>query len=53
LLTCDSRTEVIDTSVRVTVRKADFYINLVRLNNESYLTTLRNKLLWGIDTRNY
>lgn len=53
LLTCDSRTEVIDTSIRVTVKKADFCINLVRLNNESYLTTLRNKLLWGIDTRNY
>ena len=53
LLTCDSRTEVIDTSIRVTVKKADFVINLVRLNKESYLTTLRNKLLWGIDTRNY
>ncbi|HUH32607.1 MAG TPA: NAD kinase [Daejeonella sp.] len=53
LLTCDSRTEVFDTSIRVTVKKADFCINLVRLNNESYLTTLRNKLLWGIDTRNY
>ena len=53
LLTCDSRTEVIDTSVQITVRKAGFMINLVRLNNESYLNTLRNKLLWGIDTRNY
>ena len=53
LLTCDSRTEVIDTSIRVTVKKADFCINLIRLNTESYLNTLRNKLLWGIDTRNY
>jgi NAD+ kinase len=53
LVTCDSRTEVIDTSIKVTVRKADFGINLIRLNNENYLSTLRNKLLWGIDTRNY
>ncbi|WP_026898614.1 NAD kinase [Daejeonella oryzae] len=53
LLTCDSRTEVIDNSVRVTVKKAGFNINLIRLNNENYLSTLRNKLLWGIDTRNY
>lgn len=53
LVTCDSRTEVIDTSIKIKVRKADFGINLIRLNNENYLSTLRNKLLWGIDTRNY
>lgn len=53
LLSCDSRTETVDRSVKITISKALFSINLVRLNNESYLTTLRNKLLWGIDTRNY
>lgn len=53
LLTCDSRTEVIDNSIKIKVKKADFVINLIRLNNENYLSTLRNKLLWGIDTRNY
>ena len=53
LLSCDSRTETVNRSVKITVNKAKFNVNLVRLNNESYLTTLRNKLLWGIDTRNY
>ncbi|TKB96982.1 NAD kinase [Pedobacter cryophilus] len=53
LLSCDSRTEVIDNNISITIKRADFDINLVRLNNESYLSTLRNKLLWGIDTRNY
>ncbi|MFA6277437.1 MAG: NAD kinase [Pedobacter sp.] len=53
LLSCDSRTETVDRSVKITINKAKFNINLIRLNNESYLTTLRNKLLWGIDTRNY
>lgn len=53
LVSCDSRTETVDRSVKVTLNKANFYVNLIRLNNESYLTTLRNKLLWGIDTRNY
>ena len=53
LLTCDSRTEVIDNSVRIKVKKASFEVNLIRMNNENYLSTLRNKLLWGIDTRNY
>lgn len=53
LLTCDSRTEVIDNSVRIKVKRASFEVNLIRMNNENYLSTLRNKLLWGIDTRNY
>lgn len=53
LVSCDSRTETVDRSVKVTLSKARFHVNLIRLNNESYLTTLRNKLLWGIDTRNY
>ncbi|RZK50501.1 MAG: NAD kinase [Pedobacter sp.] len=53
LLSCDSRTETVDRSVKVTISKSNFEVNLVRLNNESYLKTLRNKLLWGIDTRNY
>jgi NAD+ kinase len=53
LVSCDSRTVVIDSSVKFSIRKAAFELNLVRLNNETYLTTLRNKLLWGIDARNY
>lgn len=53
LVSCDSRTETVDQSVKITLEKASFHVNLIRLNNESYLTTLRNKLLWGIDTRNY
>jgi len=53
LVSCDSRTATVDRSVKITVNKAAFHVNLIRLNNESYLTTLRNKLLWGIDTRNY
>jgi NAD+ kinase len=53
LVSCDSRTATVDRSVKITVNKAAFHVNLIRLHNESYLTTLRNKLLWGIDTRNY
>lgn len=53
LVSCDSRTVTVDRSVKIGINKANFNINLIRLNNESYFTTLRNKLLWGIDTRNY
>ena len=53
LVSCDSRTAVIDQTTNFTISKAGFKLNLLRLNNESYLTTLRNKLLWGLDARNY
>jgi len=53
LISCDSRTAVIEKNMRFEVKKADFKLNLIRLNNESYLSTLRNKLLWGLDVRNY
>lgn len=53
LVSCDSRTEITGSDIKINIKRADFNINLVRLNNESYLSTLRNKLLWGIDTRNY
>jgi NAD+ kinase len=53
LVSCDSRTAVIEKKIRFKVSKAGFQLNLVRLNNESYLSTLRNKLLWGLDARNY
>jgi|SRR6185503_16897861 len=53
LVSCDSRTDAIDKAIRFEVKKAGFRLNLVRLNNESYLSTLRNKLLWGLDARNY
>jgi len=53
LISCDSRTAIIDKTMRFKVTKAGFKLNLIRLNNESYLSTLRNKLLWGLDVRNY
>ncbi len=53
IISCDSRTEFLDQTVKFHVQKAGFELNLIRLNNESYLTTLRNKLLWGLDARNY
>jgi len=42
-----------NSSDKITIRKAPFFINLIRLPGESYFSTLREKLLWGIDVRNY
>lgn len=53
ILSCDSKNESIDTSVKLTIQQAPFTINLIRLPHESFFSTLREKLLWGIDVRNY
>jgi NAD+ kinase len=34
------------------VKKENFSIHFIRLNENSYLTTLRTKLTWGLDKRN-
>jgi NAD+ kinase len=48
----DSRRELVDKNVLLAVRKENFAINLVRLNENNFLQTLRNKLSWGLDKRN-
>lgn len=48
----DSRSAPIDSSFQLAVRKEDFMVSLVRLDTENFLTTLRNKLMWGVDKRN-
>ena len=50
--TLDSRSINVDASLQLTIKKHHFGVNLLRLNNEQFLTTLRNKLMWGIDKRN-
>jgi NAD+ kinase len=49
----DSRREIVDKNVLLAVRRENFMINLVRLNENNFLQTLRNKLSWGLDKRNF
>lgn len=53
LLSCDSKTADLATTEKITIKKADFTTKLIRLKDESFLSTLRLKLLWGLDSRNY
>ncbi len=48
----DSRIRTLDTSVELTVRKAPFCINTMRMEGEDFFATIRNKLMWGKDNRN-
>lgn len=52
LISLDSRLESLDKDTVLKIRKADFNIKLVWLENDSFITTLRKKLLWGQDKRN-
>lgn len=52
LIALDSRLASLDKNTVVRIKKADFKIKLVWLFNDSFITTLRKKLLWGQDKRN-
>ncbi|OYU97095.1 MAG: NAD kinase [Bacteroidetes bacterium B1(2017)] len=53
LATLDSRSESISNKTQLAIKKADFFVNLVRMNGDDYLQTLREKLMWGYDNRNF
>ena len=53
LLSMDSRNQYVNKNQSITIKKAKFGINLLELKSTSYSKTLREKLLWGLDTRNY
>lgn len=48
----DARREIVDKTIQLAVKKEEFSVNLVRLNENSFLSTLRTKLAWGLDKRN-
>lgn len=52
LVSLDSRIIRLDVETVLTVKKANFKINLVEFAEEKFLDTLRKKLLWGEDKRN-
>ena len=52
LCSIDSRSVNIDNTFQLAVRKANFSFKLLRMPESSYLSTLREKLNWGEDSRN-
>ncbi len=51
LVAVDGRSEKCDDSVTLTVRKAPFDIQILKRNDHKYFQTLREKMMWGADTR--
>jgi NAD+ kinase len=52
ICTLDSRFELINANHQLAVRKNDFPIRLVQLQEITFLKTIREKLAWGSDIRN-
>ena len=52
LCTLDSRFETVHHSHQLAIRKNDYPLKLVQLEDKSFLSTIREKLAWGVDTRN-
>ncbi len=52
LMSLDSRIVTLPNTTTVTVKKANFAIKMVERLQETFLDTLRKKLLWGEDRRN-
>lgn len=52
LLSLDSRIVTLNNKTTVKIKKAPFSINMVQLEGDTFLNTLRQKLLWGEDKRN-
>lgn len=52
ICTMDARKEIVPKTVQLAIRKENFNVNLIRLNENTFLSTLRSKLTWGLDKRN-
>ncbi len=52
LISLDSRIATVSKNSKVFIEKAPFTVKSIIPENQSFLQTLRSKLLWGEDTRN-
>ncbi|MDD2985119.1 NAD kinase [Flavobacterium sp.] len=52
LVSLDSRIATMNNNTVLTIKKTPFTINMVEIQDETFISTLRTKLLWGMDQRN-
>ena len=52
LTSLDFRSVAVDFSTTIKVKKANFKLKTLQLPDQNFFSTLRNKLMWGIDRRN-
>ncbi len=52
LMSIDGKSISIKQGQEIKIMKADFMINVIKFENNNFLDTIRNKMLWGSDKRN-
>jgi NAD+ kinase len=52
LISLDSRIAAVSKDTTVFIKKAPFTLSVIEFKDETFLTTIRKKLLWGADKRN-
>jgi NAD+ kinase len=52
LCSMDSNSTTIDSETEIVITTADFRINIIQTENQNFLNTIRNKMMWGLDRRN-
>ncbi len=52
LLSLDSRITTVESDTEIFIKKTPFTLKTIQLNQQTFLKTLREKLLWGEDKRN-
>jgi len=52
LISLDARSKVIDSNVKIRMKREAFKANIIKLSDSNFLNTLRSKLNWGFDARN-
>lgn len=52
LTSLDFRSVPVELATEIKVKKADFKVKTLQLNDQTFFSTLRSKLMWGIDRRN-
>jgi NAD+ kinase len=52
LISLDSRITTLNKNTTVKIKKSSFNIKMIEFESESFLYTLREKLMWGKDRRN-
>lgn len=48
----DGRSETCREGTRLTIKRADYYVRIVKRCHHSFFNTLREKMMWGMDGRN-